>query len=325
MTSSARFGVMTSSARFGVMLPRDLPASQVIDFVQRAEQLGFHEVWVVEDLGYRGGIAQAAAALGCTTSIRIGVGILPAAARNVAFTAMEIATLEALHPGRLDVGIGHGMPDWMASLGIWPRKPLTFLDGYVQSLGALLRGEAVTLAEGADPVALDPSALPPAVPPIVFGVRGPRSLAVSGRLADGTVLAEPTVPEYARAALASIATDRPHRLVAYNLAVVGDDAAAALSAVRPALQWVGEVDAAPHIDPLDIADELRALRASSADRHEFVERMPDEWVARLALAGTPEYVRARLDQLDGAGVTDHVLIPVGDDPLRALDSLARVL
>ena len=180
---------MATSARIGVMLPRDLPAGQVIDFVKRAEHLGFHEVWVVEDLGYRGGIAQAAVALGCTTSIRIGVGILPAAARNVAFTAMEIATLEALHPGRLDLGIGHGMPDWMASLGIWPRKPLTFLHAYVQSLTALLRGEAVVLDEGAGPVALDPSALPPTVPPMLLGVRGPRSLAVSGRVADGTVLA----------------------------------------------------------------------------------------------------------------------------------------
>lgn len=307
------------------MLPRDLPAGQVIDFVRRAEQLGFPEVWVVEDLGYRGGIAQAAVALGCTTSIRIGVGILPAAARNVAFTAMEIATLEALHPGRLDVGIGHGMPDWMASLGIWPRKPLTFLDAYVQSLAALLRGEAVTLDEGADPVALDPSALPASVPPIVLGVRGPRSLAVSGRIADGTVLAEPTTPEYARSALASIAAQRQHRLVAYNLAVVDDDPAAALAAVRPALQWVGESDAAPHIDPLDVADALRALRASSADRREFVARMPDEWVARLALAGDPQQVRARLGELEAAGTTDHVLIPVGADPLGALDSLARVL
>ena len=316
---------MSTPARIGVMLPRDLLAGHVIDFVQRAEQLGFHEVWVVEDLGYRGGIAQAAVALGCTTSIRIGVGILPAAARNVAFTAMEIATLEALHPGRLDVGIGHGVPDWMASLGIWPRKPLTFLDGYVQSLSALLCGDAVTLAEGADPVALDPSALPPTVPPIVLGVRGPRSLAVSGRVADGTVLAEPTAPEYVRAALASIAAQRPHRLVAYNLAAVDDDPVAALATVRPALQWVGEKDAAPHIDPLDIADELRALRASSADRHEFIARMPEAWVRRLALAGDPMQVRARLGELDAAGATDHVLIPVGDDPLGALDSLARVL
>lgn len=307
------------------MLPRDLPAGQVIDFVERAEQLGFHEVWVVEDLGYRGGIAQAAVALGCTTSIRIGVGILPAAARNVAFTAMEIATLEALHPGRLDLGMGHGMPEWMASLGIWPRKPLTFLDAYVQSLTALLRGEAVVLDEGAEPVALDPSALPPTVPPMLLGVRGPRSLAVSGRVADGTVLAEPTTPEYARAALDSIAAERPHRLVAYNLAVVDDDPATALAAVRPALQWVGDKDAAPHIDPLDIADELHTLRASSADRHDFVARMPEAWVARLALAGDPQQVRARLDQLDAAGTTDHVLIPVGADPLGALDSLARVV
>ncbi len=195
----------------------------------------------------------------------------------------------------------------------------------MQTLSALLRGEAVTLENGDNAVALDPSALPPTVPPMLFGVRGPRSLAVSGRVADGTVLAEPTTPEYVRSAIASIAAERPHRLVAYNLAAVDDDPATALAAVRPTLQWVGEADAAPHIDPLDIADELRALRASSADRHAFVERMPEAWVARLALAGDPQQVRARLGELDAAGTTDHVLIPVGDDPLGTLDNLARLL
>jgi hypothetical protein len=36
-------------------------------------------------------------------------------------------------------------------------------------------------------------------------------------------------------------------------------------------------------------------------------------------------VRARLDELDAAGATDHVLIPVGGDPLGAIESLACVL
>ncbi|HEV7949366.1 MAG TPA: LLM class flavin-dependent oxidoreductase, partial [Glaciihabitans sp.] len=102
---------MTNSRDVGVMLPRDLPANEVIAFARRAEGLGFDEVWVVEDLGFRGGIAQAAAVLASTTHVTVGVGILPAGARNVAFAAMEIATLEELFPGRVVVGIGHGMPD----------------------------------------------------------------------------------------------------------------------------------------------------------------------------------------------------------------------
>src|SRR3954451_23164996 len=94
----------------GVLLPRDLPADRFRAFARRAEALGFDELWVVEDCFFRGGIAQAAAALAMTDRIRVGIGILPAALRHAALTAMEVATLAELFPGRVDVGLGHGMP-----------------------------------------------------------------------------------------------------------------------------------------------------------------------------------------------------------------------
>lgn len=312
----------------GVLLPRDLPADRILPYARRAEELGFGSVWVVEDLGFRGGIAQAAAVLASTERIRVGIGLLPAGARNVAFAALEIASLAQLFPGRVDVAVGHGMPHWMRSVGQWPRSPLTFLREYVDALRALLRGE-LTQRRGQyvhlDGVQLDASALPGIVPDILAGVRGPRSLAVSGEVADGTVLAEPVAPEYARAALGHIAADRPHRLVAYNVASVDADRGTALAAARPALEWIGEPDWHAHIAPLPFADELATLRAGCADREEFVRRLPDDQVARLAVAGTPKEARARLDGLWSAGVTDSVLAPVGPDPVAALESLATVL
>ncbi|QCB92320.1 LLM class flavin-dependent oxidoreductase [Cellulomonas shaoxiangyii] len=320
---------MTRMQAIGVMLPRDLDPGRVTSFARRADDLGFDELWVVEDLGFRGGIAQAAAVLASTARVRVGVGILPAAVRNVAFAAMEVATLVQLFPGRVDVGIGHGMPDWMRQVGAWPARPLTLLEEYVVTLRALLRGEAVTSPEGSPlaltDVALDPSCVPATVPDLLAGVRGPRSLAAAGRVADGTVLAEPVTPEYARAALAQVAPAGPHRVAAYNVAAVDDDAEAALDAARPALAWIGEPDWDVHIAPLPFADAFRELRASCATRAEFVERLPAEWVARLALAGTPDEVRARLASLAEAGVTSAVLLPAGPDPVEALTSLARVL
>lgn len=196
----------------GVLLPRDLPADRILPYARRAEELGFGALWVVEDLGFRGGIAQAAAVLASTDRIRVGIGLLPAGARNVAFAALEIASLAQLFPGRVDVAVGHGMPAWMRSVGQWPRSPLTLLREYVDALRALLRGE-LTQRRGQyvhlDGVQLDPSALPDVVPDILAGVRGPKSLALSGEVADGTVLAEPVAPEYARAALGHIAMRPP--------------------------------------------------------------------------------------------------------------------
>ncbi|GGX59039.1 LLM class flavin-dependent oxidoreductase [Streptomyces minutiscleroticus] len=312
----------------GVLLPRDIPLTDVVPFAQEADAHGFAELWVVEDLGYRGGLAQAATVLARTRRIRVGVGLLPAAARNVAFTAMEAATLAQLHPGRVDIAVGHGMPGWMRSVGAWPRSPLTLLREYIQTLRTLLAGEPAAV-DGRyvrlDGLRLDRSALPSRAPDVLAGVRGPKSLAVSGEVADGTLLAEPVTPEYARQALGSIAPRRPHRLTAYNVAVVHDDPHTARTAARPALQALGDPDWAPHIAPLGFRDELAALRRASGGAREFAQAMPAQWVDRLALAGTPDQVRARIRHLFEAGVTGVVLAPVGPDHRSALAALARVL
>ena len=314
------------SLDIGVLLPRDLPADQVLPYARRADALGFAELWVVEDLGFRGGMAQAAAALAVTEQIRVGVGILPVGARNVAFAAMEAATVAELFPGRLHLGIGHGMPDWMRQVGAWPASLLTAFEEYVTALRALLRGEEVTV-DGRY-VRLDGVRLenPPAeVPPVLAGVRGPKSLAVAGRCADGTVLAEPVGPEYLAAAIAQIGDAPGHRLVAYEIAAVDPDPTTAREKVRPALAWLGDPGWAPHIEPMDFAAEFRDLRDRTPDRAAFAAALPDAWVDRLAVVGTPEQARARLDGLALAGADAVALAPTGPDPLAALEELAAVL
>ncbi|GIG41695.1 LLM class flavin-dependent oxidoreductase [Cellulomonas phragmiteti] len=312
----------------GVLLPRDLPADRVLAHARRAEDLGFDELWVVEDLGFRGGAAQAAAVLAATERIHVGIGILPAAARDVAFAAMDAATLAGMFPGRVTFGVGHGMPDWMRSVGRWPARPLTYLEAYTRALRALLRGETVTTAPDApvvlDGVALDPSSVPDVVPDVLLGVRGPRSLAAAGRVAEGVVLAEPCAPAYVRAAVAQVAAPGT-RVVTYDVAAVDDDEARALERARPGLAWIGEPDWAPHVAPLPFAADLADLRARCTSPEAFAAALPDAWVRELALAGTPDGVRERVAARGEVGATTCVLFPTAPDPLAALEDLARVL
>ncbi|WP_308287445.1 LLM class flavin-dependent oxidoreductase [Cryobacterium sp. 1639] len=330
------------SAAIAVMLPRDLPAGQFLAYARRAEELGFDEIWVVEDCFFRGGIAQAAAVLGATTHIRVGIGILPAAARNTAFATLELSTLAELFPGRLLVGIGHGMPGWMRQSGIWPASPLGMLGENLDLIRTLLQGDTVTVTgryTSTDAVGL--ASPPSTVPPVLAGVRGPKSLALAGAAADGVVLAEPVTPEYLAAAInaldAGAAAGSEHgfpqlrqplgarHIVAYNVAAVHEDPATARAAVRPALEWIGDPDWAPHIRVLPFAEEFAALRAGSADRAEFARNLPDDWVDQLAVVGTAASARRRIDALHAAGATSVVLLPAGDDPGKALESLAAVL
>lgn len=313
----------------GVMLPLDLPVAEVLPYVRRAEELGFDQVWVVEDLGWRGGVAQAATALAATTDLTVGIGIMPAGARNVCFAAMELATLAQLHPGRLIAGIGHGMPGWMRQAGSWPESPLTLIKEYARALRLLIAGEPgpengrYVRCEG---VVL--TEIPDIVPPVILGVRGPKSQAVAGEVADGLLLAEPAAPGYITASLrhlgASASMNSPE-IVVYDAAAVDDDEEAALTRVRTVLESVGEPQWAAHIDPLPFAEELRAHRAASPDARHFARTMPADWVRELSIAGTPAQAHAAIDARHAAGATSVVLAPAGPDRLAALDSLARAL
>ena len=82
------------------------------DLAAHAESLGYHRFWVAEHHGMAG-IASAATAVvlahigHATSTIRIGAGgiMLPNHAPLV--IAEQFGTLEALFPGRIDLGLGH--------------------------------------------------------------------------------------------------------------------------------------------------------------------------------------------------------------------------
>jgi 5,10-methylenetetrahydromethanopterin reductase len=318
-------GPVEDGPKIGVLVPPSIPARDLVGYAQRAEQLGFAEIWVAEDCFLHGAFAQAATILAATTTLHVGLGIIPAAARNVAFAAMEVATLAGLHPGRLTVGVGHGMPAWLDQAGAWPSSPLTLLEEYIQALRRLLAGQQVDVEGRYVRLRGVQLAHAPSVIPRVFaGVRGPRSLRLSGRVAQGTILAEPVTPEYLAMVINQVAaTD--HEIVAYNIASVDDDPAIARSRVRDALAVVGEPDWRPHVAVLDFAAELAELRQSAGSAAAFAAALPDAWVDRLAIVGTPEHAREQLAVLGHGGVGHAVLIPSYPDLGSALDSLAGLL
>jgi 5,10-methylenetetrahydromethanopterin reductase len=310
----------------GILAPPALPARLLAPFAAATEQAGFDELWVAEDCFLSGGIAQAAVALATTSRIGVGIGIMPAAARNVAFAALDLSFLASAFPGRLMVGVGHGMTCWLRQAGAWPSSALTLLAEYLDALRALLAGQAVTTSGRYIRLTDVRLAYPPAIAPLVLaGVRGPKSLAVAGRHADGTILAEPVTPAYVEFARSHVGGAGEHHIVAYNVAAVDDDHQRARERVRAALWWAAEPAWAPEIAPLPFAAELASLRRAAGSAAEFTRRLPGAWIDQLALVGPPAAVRHRLAELRAAGAGHLVMSPVGDDPVGEIGQLARVL
>jgi alkanesulfonate monooxygenase SsuD/methylene tetrahydromethanopterin reductase-like flavin-dependent oxidoreductase (luciferase family) len=216
----------------------EVPPERLRDVARATEDAVLDERWLWEDCFWGGAASAAAAALAWTSRIRIGIGVLPVPLRNVALTAMETAMLHRLFPGRVTVGVGHGIQSWMGQVGARAESPLTLLGEYLDALRALLRGERVTVHGRY--VRLEDVVLgwpPVSAPAILAAAAGPRTLRLSGELADGTILDSSTTLEQMQAARQAIDEGRaaagrvdPHRLVVYLLAA--DGASAIAAAVR---------------------------------------------------------------------------------------------
>jgi 5,10-methylenetetrahydromethanopterin reductase len=263
--------------RVGIVFRPQLPPERLREFVASAEAAGLDDVWLWEDCFLEGGLTSAAAALAGTSSVRVGLGLMPAPLRNPALAAMEIATLARLFPGRFVPAAGHGVLPWMDQVGARVASPMTLLREWVTAVRSLLHGDTVTVRGQyvrLNHVALD---WPPApAPPLLLGARGPRTVALAGEIADGLVLdAGGISPEAIRRAVATAAAPRPHEVVGYVPCAADQRGRELIEAELPA-------------SPLPLSD-------------------------RAAIGGPADVART-IRSLADAGATTVVLQPSGSDP-----------
>ena len=291
----------------GMCFDRSLPAPFVVEVAEALEAAGVDQLWVIEDCFYTAGISLAATALARTESLTVGLGILPAVARNPAVTAMEIATLAQLAPGRLVAGVGHGIQEWMEQMGERTPSPLTTLEEAITIVRRLLHGETVTFDGSVftmHDVTLD--APPEDPPPVLAGVRGPKSLALAGRVADGVVLAEGAGPTYVRESIEHAGSPDPFRVSVFTALAIGDDGREMRRIMAPFVAGLLDgVNPAPNAHPH--IDEIRERHAARGV--DGIADMPAEWWIELGAIGTFEDAVRHAEALADAGAHDVTFFP----------------
>jgi alkanesulfonate monooxygenase SsuD/methylene tetrahydromethanopterin reductase-like flavin-dependent oxidoreductase (luciferase family) len=261
-----------------------------------AEESGVPELWLWEDCFRESAFATASAVLAWTSRLRVGIGVAPMPLRNVAVTAMEIATLERLFPGRLIPGVGHGVQSWMEQVGARAASPLTLMREYVPALRSLLAGEEVSVSGryvSLDKVRLD---WPPAqAPRIVAAGEGPKTVRLTGEVGDGTVLPGGSNPDRVAHTLAAALEGRSaagregeHELIVFVSAAFGGDEARDRLA-QALTEWTGSVDPALMVagSAAEVASSVEPFFAAGATS---VILQPGEDEADLAgfMAGVGE-------------------------------------
>lgn len=184
---------MTHPFRFGVQIGGALGASEFADLARRIEGHGYSTLYMPDhfvdtDLAPMVGLSVAAAV---TTDLRVSALVFANDYKHPAVLAKEIATLDVLSDGRVDLGIGAG---WMQvdyeQLGMPYDRPGVRIDRLEEAL-AVIRGcwsgQAFSYS-GAHYTITDHTATPVPVqqpgPPILIGGGGPRILRLAGANAD---------------------------------------------------------------------------------------------------------------------------------------------
>jgi 5,10-methylenetetrahydromethanopterin reductase len=294
-------------AEIGMVFDRAFPAGSIGDYARRVEDAFIDQLWLIEDCFYTTAVSLAATALASTERITVGLGVLPAVARTAAFTAMEIATLANLGPGRLVAGIGHGVQEWMGQMGVRPASPLTALDETISNVRRLLAGEEVSF-DGRyvhlDRVQLEQP--PSVVPPVLAGVQQPKSMALAGRVADGVVLGEGIGPSFVRWAREQAGDPPGFRFMTFTMMAVSDDR-------REAYGWVSEfvagmvLERRPSLTVLPFFDELDARVVDGG--HAALHDMPVDYWRELGAIGTWDDALAHVAALEAEGVSSINVFP----------------
>ena len=162
-------------------------------YVARAETLGYHSLWVQEQI--IGGPASLepvsllcyAAAL--TKTIRLGTAVVVATTRNPVLLAKELSTLDHMCNGRLIVGLAlGGRPRQYPLLGAPSERRVRHFEESLQVMKALWQQKRATYSGHfwkLDGEAMEPKPVQSPHPPVWFGGRHPDSLRRAARLADG--------------------------------------------------------------------------------------------------------------------------------------------
>jgi 5,10-methylenetetrahydromethanopterin reductase len=313
-----------------------------IELVRYAESRGFDAVWQADSRLVRDAVVPMAAFGATTDRIRIGSGVIDCWTRNPARLASTFSTLDDLAPGRMICGLGAWWDPLAAKVGIDRSRPLTVMREVVAAMRGLLNNETVTM-DGyhvhLDGVELDyvHQERRRKQVPIYIGATGMQMMELTGEIADGAVLNYLVSPSYNVGALDALQRgadkvgrslddiDRPQLVVCS----VDDDRAAALDGARLLVtQYLGQQ---PHIMkasgvPQELLDEIGEVLTWPATHDQVVaasKLVPDDIVQMITASGTPDEVRAKVDEYVAAGCTCPILYPLADDVRLMIDTFAR--
>ncbi len=291
--------------RIGISLSSP-DAATLLDVIQEAEAAGVAQLWMTQNPTSLDALTIYAAAFGRTAHVRLGTSIVPTYPRHPLALAQQAATVCALGPGRLRLGIGTShRPTIERTYGLPMDAPLAHLREYVDVLrGALWEGTVDHHGRFFTAVATLNQA---PRPPILVAALGEGAFRLAGEVADGAISWNCPPPYLLDVALPALrsgaqAAGRPTpALVAHSWVALSDDRAAIIEAARQALAGYAR---------LPFYAQMFAAAGYPVEDGSVSEALIEQLVVR----GDQAAVSRRLGELLDGGLDELLLtvLPVGD-------------
>ena len=299
------------------------------ELTRAAETSGYDGLWVSEPWGIDAGPVLGWCVAN-TSRMLLGTHVVSVFARTAAATAGLAASLQTLSGGRFRLGLGTSGPQVVESWhGVPFEHPVAAVADAVAVVRAVLAGEPLRQSgEGrslrsawtGDPVTV----------PIYIGALGPRNQRLTADAAEGWT-PTPYSPDH-HAAFAGPLTERLAEngrriaLAPVCPVAVGPDVGSMLRLEkRWSALYLGGMgsfyaDAARAMGFGDMVAEVRK-RWDDGDRRGARAAVADEYADAIALVGTPERIRSRIDRYVAAGIDELVVELRKPDLTDQLDDL----
>lgn len=323
---------------------------RAVDFVVEAEKLGVHSAWFAEAWG-SDAISPLAFVAARTSKIKLGTGIMQAGTRTPALVGMTASTLASLTGGRFILGLGTSGPQVIEGWhGLKWKTPIQRMREVVDIARLVMSGERVSYEgrvytlprPGGEGKAIKSSmgAVPQSVP-VYLATLGPRSLEMTGEIADGW-LGTSFMPEHADVFFEHIkrGAQKAGRamgdidLQAGGVVAFSDDVQSLYPARKPGLAFtLGAMGSRQHNFYNEAFQRAGykelALKAQATwlegDKQAAAAMIPDAMVAQTNLLGTEDMVKKRIRAYRDCGVTTIRVDPDGRGMEERLDTLGRFM
>jgi F420-dependent oxidoreductase-like protein len=331
------------------------PATMSIpmDRIQEAENLGFSSVWTAEAWG-SDAVSPAAWILAQTEKINVGTAIMQMPGRTPAMTAMTAMTLDSLSKGRFILGLGPSGPQVVEGWhGVAYGRPLTRTKEYISIIRKILeRKERLQhdgfhyqipfTGEGASGLGKPLKSIlhgDPALDIYTASI-SPNGMACAGEVADGVfpvwmnperydLFEESLEKGFSKAGGGKSLAD--FEIAPFCTVIMGDDLEKCRMPVKHSMAlYIGGMGARGKNFYNDYAKRLGYEEAAvkiqdlylDGKKGEAAAAVPDQLIDDVALVGSADRIRDRLQAWNAAGAKRHVgsLLAGTNDPaaLRVL-------